>query len=238
LVLNRYNSNIAAGCHLPDLVPFLKGSVLTFDEIHENPELVYKYSLTNNSKGLDLALGLMTHSVKFGADKFNKDIDAWLLGDNEDLKTKIAEKVCKASNVSMEVARGPRMHNYLWCGLDFFILDKYPDFTFEMNKAYKEVNSSEISKTLSEVFNKPYDLIKIDVDKHIGLVVRDDIKDKDSFIRFWKDFISDLPDKDDINIEAASEVIGYIEDLFYKDWDEIIQKVVWSIKDRMKECIN
>jgi hypothetical protein len=49
-VLQRYNSLIAAGCHLPDLVSFLKDSALTFDEIHENAEIVYSY-LDENKKG-------------------------------------------------------------------------------------------------------------------------------------------------------------------------------------------
>ena len=83
LVLNKYNPNIAAGCHLPDLVPFLKGSTLSFEEIHESPEQVYVYHDKNDNSAIDLALGLMTHSVKFGADKFNRDIDIWLLETQE-----------------------------------------------------------------------------------------------------------------------------------------------------------
>ena len=237
-VLNKYNSNIAAGCHLPDLVPFLKDSILTFDEIHENPELVYKYSVKNNEVGIDLALGLMTHSVKFGADKFNRDIDVWLLDNNEDLKQSIAEQICQASNINIDIAKGGRMHNYLWCGLDFFIVDNYPDFLPEMNLAYKNIDIDQTSKTLSEVFNKPQDLIRNDIEKHIILVIKSDIKDKQCFLKFWKDFISDLPDKDEIDLEKAMKTISFIEKRFYDRWEEIINKVEIDIKDRMKAFIN
>ena len=52
-VLGRYNSLIAAGCHLPDMVPFLRDSLLTFGEIHESPETVYNYLKENNKENLD-----------------------------------------------------------------------------------------------------------------------------------------------------------------------------------------
>lgn len=238
LVLNKYNPNIAAGCHLPDLVPFLKGSTLTFEEIHENPELIYKYLNGKDGNTTDLALGLMTHSVKFGADKFNRDIDTWLLGNNENLKLEIAEKICKASNIDIDTAKGGRMHNYLWCGLDFFIIDNYPEFISEINSAYKNIDIDETSKILSEAFNKPYDLIKKDIKKHIDLVVRSNIRDKQSFLQFWKDFISDLPDKDEVDLEKAMETVDLIEKHFYTQWEGIIKKVELDIKDRMRSYIN
>jgi predicted nucleotide-binding protein (sugar kinase/HSP70/actin superfamily) len=176
----------------------------------------------------------MTHSVKFGADKFNRDIDTWLLGNNEGLQQTIAEKICEASNIDIDTAKGGRMHNYLWCGLDFFVIDNYPKFIPEMNSAYKNVDIDEISAILSEVFHKPIDLIKDNVKKHIDLVINHEIKDKQSFLRFWKDFISDLPDKDDVNLEKAYETIIFIENQFNKHWEEIINRVVSDIEDRMK----
>jgi hypothetical protein len=234
LVLNKYNSEIAAGCHLPDLVPFLKGSTLSFEEIHENPELVYEYSSKHNGVGKDLALGLMTHSVKFGADKFNRDIDIWLLENDETIKQEIAEQISEASNINIDIAKGGRMHNYLWCGLDFYIIDNFPDFLPEMNAAYKNIDTDNLSRILSTIFNKPFDLIREDIKKHIALVINHDIKDKQSFLMFWKDFISDLPDRDDVNLEKALETISFIEEHFNKHWEGIVNRVVLDIKNRMK----
>lgn len=223
-VIGRYNSLIAAGCHLPDLVPFLRESVLTFDEIHESPETVYDH---------DLALGLMTHSVKLGADRFNRDIDTWLLGDDEELKIKIAEKITQASNVDLRTALGPRMHNYLWCGLDFYILDKYPTFISELNSAYREINIPEISAILSKSFGKPLEAVQNNVEKHIGLVVKHQIATKEDFISFWKEFISELPEKDVIDIGKTVDTVNFIEKQFYEQWKIIIDRVVVDIKRRM-----
>lgn len=236
MVLNKYNADIAAGCHLPDMVPFLKNSVLSFDEIHENPEKVFTYCSENALK-TDMALGLMTHSVKFGADKFNREIDNWLINENIAQKNVIAELICKSSGISYETAIGPRMHNYLWCGLDFYIIDTYRDFLNDMDNAYKEINIEKIALILNGVFNKPYELIKSDLDRHIGLVSDHNIIDKETFMKFWKDFISDLPDKDDINLDEAIKTVNFIENLYMKEWEKVMGKVAADVKHRMDNFI-
>ena len=236
-VLGRYNSLVAAGCHLPDMVPFLKDSLLTFNEIHEGPNTIYNYLKKNDQKSIDLALGLMTHSVKFGADKFNKDIDVWLLRSNEKLKTKVAERIIKTSGVDLKTALGPRMHNYLWCGIDFYILDKYPDFIVELNTAYKEINIPEISEILSKAFQKPLETVQNNVEKQLGLVVKHHISSKKDFVSFWKEFVSELPENDSIDVNEVVNTINFIEGLFDEQWKAINDRVVADIRTRMSSYL-
>jgi hypothetical protein len=236
-VLNRYNSLIAAGCHLPDLVPFLRESVLTFDEIHESPERVYDYLKQNDDMYIDLALGLMTHSVKFGADKFNKEIDTWLLESNENLKLEIANKIVGASNMKLETALGPRMHNYLWCGYDFYILDKYPTFVNRIGNAYSGINVSEISEIISKTFDKPQDTIQNNIEAHIGLVLKHNVATREGYISLWNGFASQLPEKDKIDELQALNTVVFIENIFQNQWGLIENRVVADITSRMAKYL-
>jgi hypothetical protein len=236
-VLSRYNPLIAAGVHLPDLVPFVSTSAFSFDEIHENPDQVYKYLLNGDIKYLDLSLGMMSHSVKYGADKFNGEIDKWLLSSNEELKNEIAEKIVSASSINIEIAKGPRMHNYLWCGLDFYLIDKYPEFINEIKKNYNQANIEKISEILSQAYDKDINKVKDNIEKHIKLVNKYNISSKTEFVKFWRDFASELPQKDNIDVDKALSCIQFIEDTFKDKWQGVIDAVVKDIRLRMREYI-
>lgn len=232
-VLNKHNSDIAVGCHIPDMVPFLSDSCFSFEEIHENPEIVLNY-LKKNKKSKDLSLGMMTHSVKFGADKFNKDIDVWLLGDDVKTKNDIANMISECSKVSFDTALGPRMHNYLWCGLDFYIIDKYPVFLNQIANSYKNANLDVVTKILSNSYQKPEIEVYANLSNHIGLVINNQVLSKKGFLIFWKKFISELDTQDDLDIDLAYGVVEFIEKKFQGQWESIISRVTNDITERMK----
>lgn len=236
-VLSKYNPLIAAGVHIPDLVPFVKSSVFTFDEIHENPDAVYQHCLKNNKGYIGLALGMMTHSVKYGADKFNRDVDIWLIGKDYKLLDEIAQKIVGCSGIPLETAKGPRMHNYLWCGLDFYILNKFPEFAKKIQSAYAEIDNEGVSKILSEVYKKDLAKVKDNLQYHLGLVNKHDITSLVGYVTFWRDFGSQLSEKDNIDVEKATSCINYIYIKFEKHWPEIIDKTTRDVKFNMSRLI-
>lgn len=236
-VLSRYNPQIAAGTHIPDLVPFLSKSVFTFDEIHENPEAVYRYAVRNNSEYIDLALGMMTHSVKYGADKYNQEIDTWLIGKDTSLLDEIAQRIVRSSEVFLETAKVSRMHNYLWFGLDFYLINKFPDFTRQVQKAYKQVDLESISKVLSDVYNKDMIKTRENLEDYIGIINKYDITVPKEFISFFKEFSSQLPEKDNVDVEEVASCANFIYSKFEKLWPLILNKIIIDIKGRMEEFL-
>jgi hypothetical protein len=236
-VLSRYNPLVAAGVYIPDLVPFLKSSVFTFEEIHENPDVVYQYCRKNDNECVDLALGMMTHSVKYGVDRYNKDIDEWLIGKDSKLGDEIAQKIVDCSGIPFETARGPRMHNYLWSGLDFYILSNFPEFAKQIQKAYSQVDIDKISKILSKAFKKDLNGVKGNLNDHIGLVNKNDITNPAGCISYWKDFLSQLSEQDNVNLEKAVSCISFISEKFDKNWPEIIDKTTKDVKFNMSMVI-
>lgn len=236
-VLNKYNPLIAAGSHIPDLVPFVKDSVLEFNEAHEGSKTIYDWIKDKDPQYLDLALGIMIHSVEFGVDKYNRDIPIWLLKDNDYLKKDIANKISTAANISLEAAQTGRLHNYLWAGLDFYIIDTYPKFIKEINENYKHIDVEQLSNLLSNIFNKDKEKIKGNLTRHFNLIVNRDIKDKKDFVLFWKTFTSELPENDNVDVEKAVKVIGYIERTFENEWEKILNILHTNIKNRMKDYL-
>lgn len=234
-VLGRHNTLIATGCHLPDIAPFVKDSEFSFEEIHESPEKVFTYLQKNNLDYLDLALGMLTHSVKFGADKFNRDIEVWLLDNNEKLKTEIAQMIVEMSGVSLEVAEGSRLHNYLWCGVDFYIIGVYPSFIADLKNAYKNVDVAKIAQILSVIFNKSKEKVQNNVQRLLSDIIKHDIKTKNGYVSFLKEFLSNLPEKDNIDVDKAVGVIHRIEMMFHNEWENIIDKVTTDTKLRIDD---
>jgi hypothetical protein len=232
-VLSKYNPLIAAGAHIPDEVEFVSSSVFSYGGLHENPDAVFEYTTKQDRKYLGLALGMMAHSVKYGADKYTGDIEKWLFKGDESLRNTIADKIVQASGISIEIAKGPRMHNYLWGGLDFYLIDKYPEFVDEIKENYKAIDTDQVSEILAQAYDKNLDKVKANIEKHIGLVNKYDISTKLGFVKFWKDFVSELPEKDNVDVDKAVFCINFIENIFEKDWEEVINRVVKDIKLRM-----
>ena len=71
---------------------------------------------------------MLLHGAKYGADGFNHQIEDWLLKNNDSLRNQLAEEIVNCSSVTIEVARKWRMHNYLWCGFDLYILKFQSNF--------------------------------------------------------------------------------------------------------------
>lgn len=232
-VIDRYNPNIAAGSHLPDLVPFLSSSVFSFEEIHESPQILFEYTRNHSGDSVDLALGMMAHSVKFGADKFNHDIEGWLMHGDQQSISEIVEKISDCTNLSIEIARGSRLHNYLWAGLDFYIIENSKGFTQEVKENYQNIKIEEIAKVLSEAYSKDFNMITQNLQDHFGLINKYDISTKYGITLALKDVCAGLPEKDDINVPKAVECTEFIQNKYSSKWAEIVEHVVTDTKSRM-----
>ena len=81
------------GSVLPEIMYYTKDHPFEFEEIHEGGDKVYKYLRSKNPKWADLGLGMLAHSVKSGADKFNFDENLAILGYEKDKVDKLRRKL-------------------------------------------------------------------------------------------------------------------------------------------------
>lgn len=133
------------GSLLPETSPFIADNPFAYGEIHEGGEILFEFLSKKYPQKRDLALGIMTHSYKFGADKWNKKIEEYAANRREGLLRKIAE----TSLVNLKTAE-LRLHNFLWWGIDFLILKNYPQFVKEVSQILVKADVDKIAGLLSE----------------------------------------------------------------------------------------
>jgi len=232
-VTGRINPYLVAGSHLSDLVPFVPDSVFTFEEIHESPEKFLKFLDKKYSHARDLALGMMSHSVKFGADRFNREIEDWLIK-SEDEEIKLARKIVDCSGVSTEVARKSRLHNYLWSGMDTYLLNTKPKFIKDLANLHREINREELAILLAEGFGKDKKEVKRMIDYLLVPIKPEFLASLEGLVKIWKIALAGLPEKDKVNEEKTVRLFTYICERFENQWEDILEKVVSDVRIRME----
>ena len=220
------------GSHIPDFVPFLPSSVFSFDENHEKFLEFIRESYPDMQ---DLPLSMMCHSVKYGADEYNREIDEWLLGNNESLIGKLSTMIAKSSNISYETARGPRLHNYLWCGVDLYLIkNNLEKITAKLAKALDNINYTETAKVLAEFYSKDQREVENNLKAHFKYVKPQTFQNIESFTLFWSKFLSPLKEGNNLDIAEGSELLEFIYQTFETSWEEIIDRVEVKVRKKMK----
>lgn len=237
-VLGEITPYTFVGSHIPDFVPFLPSSVFKFEEIHENQEDFLNFIRKNYPKATSLPLSMMCHSVKYGADKYNREIDTWLLEGKEDLADEISRMIADSSGVSFETARGPRLHNYLWCGADLYLIKNNPNGVInKFVNSLEGVDYNYMSSIFSEFYKKDKRLIKENLLEHFKFVVPETFEDIEGFVKFWSKFLSPLKEGDNLDIKKGIELLKFIYTEFENDWEKIIGKVEGKVKVSMRSFI-
>lgn len=216
------NSLLIIGSLLPESFLFISNNPLTYEEIHEGGERLLKFLLKNYPPKRDLALGMITHSYESGADKWNKKIEKYAANQREELLRKIAD----ASMVNLKTTE-LRLHNFLWWGVDFLILKKYPQFVKEVNQTLKVVDMEEISWFLSECFGKD----KKEVLKTLRTLFEKIYRAKDltsirGLARTWSRQAAGLPEKDRVDVRKATKLIEQAAILVEDDFRQILDSVI------------
>ncbi|MBU1126840.1 hypothetical protein KKF11_00640 [Patescibacteria group bacterium] len=236
--LGHINANTLIGSHLPDFVPFLPSSVLNFKEVHENHQELLNFIAKNYPSFIDIPLSMMCHSVEFGADEYNKDIETWLLENNKDLKNKIARMITKASNISYETAYGPRLHNYLWCGIDFYLIKNNPEnITDKFAEELKNINYPETAEILADFYKKGPKDIENNLRDHFTIINFETFRNEKSFTIFWSKFLSSLQEGDSLDINKGINLLEFIYETFESKWKNILEKTENKVGEKTKRFI-
>ena len=233
-VLGRMNPYIAAGAELPDLIPFITSDIYDFDAafqlIHEGGEEVMKVNR-------DLGLAMLTHGITYGADKYNKEIDQWVFGDDKKTKDALAQTIVDCSGISFEGARKWRVHNYMWVGVDMYIMNTYPSFVELLNDTTNQVDAEEIVNILARA-------LKVDA-KEITRMTKlflqkertNSYSSIENYVKLWKKVLSGLPEKDEVNEEKTMQLFDelYIQNL--EIWPIVLDRVITNVKTNIKNFL-
>ncbi len=231
---NRHDSLLIAGSHIPDLVPFVSNSVFTFKQIHESGDMLLNYLKINHPDKTSLALGIISHGVKFGADGFNHSIES-LLNLNKKTAIEFAKQISEASEINFKTARENRMHNFLWTGIEMY-LSKNVRFIEELEDLNRGVNYQEVTKILAEFFHHDERKIGIEVTYFLNrtAVVA---KNSHELVTQWQDIARGLPEGDQIDVEKTAALIEEIYDKFANQWEAILGQITSTVTKNMDQFV-
>lgn len=234
-ILGKINNQTLIGSHIPDFVPFLPSSIFSFDQIHENHEDFLTFIKSNYPELIDLPLCMMAHSVKYGADEYNRSIDNWLLKQDENLINEISQMIVDASGVSFEIAKGPRLHNYLWCGVDLYIIKNDLDkIATQLAQVSTKIDFILVSKVLSEFYDKNQKKVLQNLQKHFETINANTFLNISDFTKFWSKFLSSLNEGDNLDINKGQKLLEDIYLMFENNWKTIIDDVAEKVQVKMQ----
>lgn len=231
--VGRMNSWLAAGSLLPDLVPFIVHENELFDLIHEGGESFLKYLDKDAPEARDLGLGMIAHGVKHGADQFNRTIDQWLLKGNEQLAKEIAEKIVACSGVSFKVAREYRLHNYLWAGIDVYLINNEKIFVRQLNQAHQGIEKEKVAHYLAAYLGRDRAQVEGWVNNFFDYFTTEALSTLSGLTDVWQKVMAGLPERDLIDKNKTEQLFNDIYVKFKGDWPEILDQVIGDVKKQV-----
>jgi len=221
---------LISGSLLPESFPFVKDNPFTFEEIHEGGERFLEFLSKNFPEKQDLALGMLTHSAKIGADSFNKKIEKYA----EPFREKLLRQIADCSGVGLKTAEA-RLHNFLWLGVDFWILKEFPQFVSEISEAIKSVDIKEISTLLTAAFGKEEEKVKVVFRVLFREIYQpEDLTSLEGLVRIWSRQAAGLPEKDKVEVEKAIRVIEEAASLLENNWRKTLRMVEETVGESLR----
>lgn len=219
---------LIVGSLLPESFPFIAENPFVREEIHEGGERLFEFLERNYPRKRDLALGMMAHSV---ADGWNKEIEKYAGGQRKELLDKIAE----ASRVDLKTAE-LRLHNFLWWGVDLWLLENKQEFVNEVAQVLQRVDIGEISRLLTECFGKDYEGVLRVVEMLFREIYRpEDLTSVEGLAWIWARQAAGLPERDQVDILKAKNIIQECRDLLGDEVQELLNSVVKEVRKNLRK---
>lgn len=221
------------GSLLPEMLPYIPNDIFEYNELHEGGKKLLKYLDKNHSEKRDLALGLLSHGVEFGADKFEKESETLV----EEKRESILRAIVKVNSIAPEIAKY-RLHNYVGLGIDWLLVQNEPELVKEVQKTLREIDIDEISHLLAEGLEKDEVRVRAMVETLFKKIYQaEDLASVEGLAQIWARQASGLPEKDKVNIQKASELIQICAKLLEEKWGKYLENIVNSVKLNLKPFV-
>jgi len=224
------NQLLIAGALLPEMLPYIPNDIFEYKELHEGGKKLLEYLNNHYPEKRDLALGLLSHGVEFGADKFEKESETLV----EEKRESILRAIVKANLVAPEIAKY-RLHNYVGLGIDWLLVQNEPELVKEVQKTLREIDIDEISHLLAEGFGKDETKVRKMVETLFKKIyLPEDLASVEGLVRIWARQAASLPEKDKVNIQKASELIRNCANLLEGDWRSYLESTRIRVKENLQ----
>ncbi len=230
-VCGRMSPDLVLGSYLPDIVPFVPNTVFEFEEIHEGGLEFLKYLEKHAPERRDVALGMLCHSAQYGADKHSRVLEERF----EEHRDSLGKRIADASNISLEVAKKARFHNYLWWGFDVQILRNRENFCGRLVYHLSNIFETEPAHQLAKCFGKEISLAWRDVNYILKPMTPDRFWSVRGLVEIWRDSAAGLPENDDIDIKKTIGIFKDCANLVENCWEDVLQEVIETVRSSLED---
>lgn len=224
----------AQGALLPELVPYLLGDIFEYEELHEGGKTLFDFLKAKDPQNLDLALGLLTHGVTYGADGFNTRYFRGGTGYAHQKEAPLIPKIFGVHPGIDEATAKAFGHNYVNLGMDLLIQRDFPGVVIFAQKAVSEVDVGKISRVLADCFGKERKEVKIVSALRIlfeEIYTPENLTDLSGLARSWQSLTWHLS-KGVISTKLglAQELIKEAGNLVEDDYQEFFSEIAEEIR--------
>lgn len=228
-VAGRISPDLVAGSLLNDLAFFVPKPAFSFAEIHEGGEKLLSF-LKVNGYPPDLAIGVLTHSVKYGADFFSRKLES----EYENYRDEITAKILKVSpNISQEIASKSRFHNFLWWGVDVQILKHYPAFAIKVRDCLREVDLERLNKILADCFQKDPANVRKNLSFFYNPLKKNNFRTVSNLVKIWQAAASGLPEKDEVDVKTGVKLFEECGLMVKDKWRNLLTQAIIQIRNNL-----
>lgn len=227
------NRPLIIGSLLPEMLPYIPNDVFEYEELHEGGKRLLEYLDSCHPEKRDLALGLLSHGVEVGSDKFSRESEKFVASKKEFL----LEKISRAHEINLKTAEG-RLHNYVGLGIDWLLVQNEPKLVEETQEALREFDIEEISHLLAEGFKKDETKVRAMVETLFRRIYRpEDLTSIEGLARIWARQSGGLPERDRVNIQKATEIIQECADLLEGKWKGFLESTRIRVGENLESLI-
>ncbi len=224
------NKLLIIGSLIPEMLPYIPNDVFDYGELHEGGRKLLEYLENYYPDKRDLALGLLSHGVELGADKYSQASERFVASKRKSLLKKISQ----AQGVGLKIAEG-RLHNYVGLGIDYLLVQNDQGLVKEVQKTLKDIDTEEISYLLAEAFGKDEAKVRVMIEVLFKNIYRwEDLTSAEGLARIWARQVRGLSEKDGVNISQAAEIIKECAGLIEGEWRSFLESTSTKVRESLQ----
>ena len=226
----REREKLVWGAVLPEMMFYVENNPFSYEEIHEGGDVALQWARTVSPAWIDLGCGMMTHSVKYGADFFN-ELD-WLkrLGYDKERDQEFDMQVARALGVDLETAR-VRVHNILDLALEVYLAREHPEIREWLDTSFVRVPLGEVAHTVATIFKKSEKQAELAIAQLQDKIRPETLTDTLGIARMWCRFSQSLPEQK-VEEEKVVDVINLAIEKIRGNEEIFIDQVIKRTKTR------
>jgi len=230
----------AQGVLLPEMVPYLAEDVFDWQELHEGGEKLYQYLQKTAPQEIDLALGLLTHGVTFGADGLNTRHWRGGTGYAHQKEAPLIPKIFEVHPGIDKATAQAFGHNFINLGMDLLIQKDFPEVVISAQEAVSQVDVDKLAPLLADCFNKEKQEGKIVSALRIlfgEIYVSQNLDSLEGLARSWQSLTRYLSQGAiSTNLELAQKLIQEAGELIEDDYQEFFEETVTEVSANLKRA--